>query len=249
LLLGFGVPVLQLLAWAVRTGAPTGRLGALAAASLGLAATATFFTLGLAILVAYSARLGGNRPAVGMSLHPVLTIAATSGYAVPAAVLAVGVAATFSWIDRNLIAVADATLGVSLPLLTTGTIVALVAAYVVRFFALGHNGAEAGMAQVSRRFDDVARSLGAGPGRTMLRAVLPPARPALTAAAVLLVVEVLKELPLTLILRPLNVNTLATEVFRFAGTEQVAESAVYSLIIIAIGALAVPILSARSAGN
>ena len=247
MLLGFALPAAQLVGWAVRTGGVAARVASLAATSLGLAGIASSLTLILAILVAYSGRLHTSAAGARVSLHSGLTAAAVSGYAVPAAVLAVGVAATFSWIDHGLISLARATLGVSLPLITTGTLVALLAAYVVRFFALGHNGAEGGLSQVSPRFDDVARSLGAGPGKTLLRAVMPPARPALAAAAVLLVMEVVKELPLTLILRPLKLNTLATEVFRFAGAEQVAESAIYSLIIVTIGAVAVPILSARSA--
>lgn len=247
-LVGFVVPVAQMVGWTLRVGGPGPRIIAATLTTVGLATAVSIAVVAVGVAAAYAARLAAA-PGSGARRGTLaaLLATATSGYALPAAVLAVGVATALTWLDRRIIELADWSLGVQLPLLATGSVAALLIAYVIRFFAIGHNGGVAGLAQVSPRFDEVARSLGSGTLRTLLRAVLPPARPALTATAVLVMIEVLKELPLTIILRPFGVDTLATEVFRFAGTEQVAESAPYSLIIVAIGALAVPFLMKRVA--
>ena len=246
-IVGFAIPFAQLLTWTVKHGGPEASLLTVGLTTVGLAAVATVTVVSLGVLAAYAARLaavpaGGARGETAAAL----LATATAGYAIPAAVLAVGVATALTWVDRRIIEMADWAVGAQLPLLTTGTVIALLVAYAVRFFAIGHNGAVAGLSQVSVRFDEVARSLGARPLTVLVRAVLPPARPALVTTAVLVMIEALKELPLTLILRPFGVDTLATEVFRFAGAEQIARSAPYSLVIVLLGALAVPLLSGRT---
>ena len=227
---GFALPVGQLLWWASRRlpGFDVD-LVRLTATSIGLAAAATAATVVLAVLVGYAARVRKDR------LVGALARWSTAGYAVPAAVLAVGIATAYTWVDHRLNDAAHALLGFSPGLLLTGSGLALVAAYVVRFFALGYHAIDSGFSRIPARFDEVGRALGFRPGRGLLHVALPNLRPALLTASILMVVEMLKELPLTLILRPFRLETLATNVFRLAGNEQIIEAAPYALVIIAAG--------------
>lgn len=227
---GFGLPVGQLLWWASRRlpGFDVD-LVRLTGTSIGLAVAATAATVVLALLVAYAARVRKDR------LVGALARWSTAGYAVPAAVLAVGIATAYTWVDHRLNDAVSALLGFSPGLLLTGSGLALVAAYVVRFFALGYHAIDSGFGRIPPRFDEVGRALGFRPGRGLLHVALPNLRPALMTASILMVVEMLKELPLTLILRPFRLETLATNVFRLAGNEQIIEAAPFALVIIAAG--------------
>ena len=227
---GFALPVGQLLWWAARRmpGFDV-ELVRLTATSIGLAAVATATTVVLAVLVAYAARVRKDR------LVGALARWSTAGYAVPAAVLAVGIATAYTWVDHRLNGAVRALLGFSPGLLLTASGLALVAGYVVRFFALGYHAIDAGFSRIPARFDEVGRALGFRPGRGLLHVALPNLRPALMTASILMVVEMLKELPLTLILRPFRLETLATNVFRLAGNEQLIDAAPYALVIIAAG--------------
>lgn len=241
---GFALPAGQLLWWtARRPPAIDGDLLPLTGASIGLAAAATAATVVLAVLVAYAARVRKDR------LVGALARWSAAGYAVPAAVLAVGIATAYTWIDHRLDGAARALLGVSPGLLLTATGAALVAGYVVRFFAVGYHAIESGFTRIPPRFDEVGRALGLRPGKGLLRVALPNLRPALMAASILLIVEMLKELPLTLILRPFGLETLATNVFRLAGNEQLVEAAPYALVIIAAGLVPVLILNRQAAAG
>ncbi len=237
-LLGFAVPVAQLFWWAAAAPGQLLRPQTLAAlgASVGLAAGAALMIIVLAVTVAYAARLRSGPWVSSMARL------ATVGYAIPAAVLAVGIATAYTWVDHRLIAAARWLFGMSPGLIITGGVAALLAAYVVRFFAVGYHTIDSGFCRVTTRFDEVARASGLRPRQALLRVGIPNLRPALISAAVLLVVDMLKELPLTMILRPFNLETLATRVFRLASNEMVAESAVLALLIVAIGVLPVIVL-------
>jgi iron(III) transport system permease protein len=226
---GFALPVGQLLWWASRRLGFDVDLVRLTATSIGLAAAATAATVVLAVLVAYAARVRKDR------LVGALARWSTAGYAVPAAVLAVGIATAYTWVDHRLNDAVRAVLGFSPGLLLTASGLALIAAYVVRFFALGYHAIDSGFARIPARFDEVGRALGFRPGRGLLHVALPNLRPALMTASILMIVEMLKELPLTLILRPFRLETLATNVFRLAGNEQLIDAAPYALVIIAAG--------------
>lgn len=241
---GFALPAGQLLWWtARRPPAIAGGLIPLTAASIGLAAAATAATVVLAVLVAYAARVRKDR------LVGALARWSAAGYAVPAAVLAVGIATAYTWVDHRLDGAARALLGVSPGLLLTATGAALIAGYVVRFFAVGYHAIESGFTRIPARFDEVGRALGLRPGQGLLRVALPNLRPALMTASILMIVEMLKELPLTLILRPFGLETLATNVFRLAGNEQLVEAAPYALVIIAAGLVPVLILNRQAAAG
>ena len=134
---------------------------------------------------------------------------------------------------------------VSTPLLLTGTIVALVYAYVVRFLAVALQTMEAGLARVTPSMEDAARSLGASPARTLARVHAPLLASSVAGAALLLFVDVLKELPATFALRPFNFDTLAVEAYNLAKDERLAEAAVPSLVIVAVGLLPLLAVSRR----
>ena len=230
-LLGFGVPVAQLLWWTLQSWARAidWRLVTYLGTSIGLAAAATFGILTLAVLIAYTTRLRAGRMVSSLARWT------TSGYAVPGAVLAVGIATAYTWLDHRIIGASRLLFGISPGLVITGTALALLAGYVVRFFAVGYHAVDSGFCGVTTRFDEVARASGMRPRHALLRVGLPSLRPALIGAAMLLIVDILKELPLTMILRPFNLETLATRVFRLAGNEMIAEAALPALLIVAIG--------------
>ena len=237
-LLGFAVPVAQLGWWALQswTRVEGWQLVRYLGVSVGLAAAAALLILVLAVLIAYTTRLRAGRAVSALAR------CATAGYAIPGAVLAVGIATAYTWLDHRIIGAARLLFGVSPGLILTGTVLALLAGYVVRFFAVGYHTVDSGFCGVTTRFDEVARVAGLRPRQALLRVGIPSLRPALLAAAMLLIVDMLKELPLTMILRPFNLETLATRVFRMAGNEMIAEAAIPALLIVAIGVAPVILL-------
>lgn len=236
--LGFVLPVAQLGWWALEGSGSAVRpdLVRYLANSVGLAGTASLAIVILATLVAYAARVRSGR-LVGAAAR-----LATSGYAIPAAVLAVGIATAYSWVDHRIIGASRMLFGVSPGLVITGTSLALLAGYVVRFFGVGYHAIDSGFCSVTCRFDEVARCSGMRPRQALLHVALPGLRPALIGAVVLLVVDMLKELPLTMILRPFNLETLATRVFRMASNEMMNEAAAPALLIVAVGMIPVFVL-------
>jgi iron(III) transport system permease protein len=230
LLLGFLLPVLQLTLWTVRV-APTltdpGFL-VLARNSFLLAVAASLLCVGIAVLLAYAARL--DRGPVTRSAGKLALL----GYSVPGAVVAVGVLIAVLAVSRVVPG--------SAAFLITGSVTALLFGYVVRFMAVGFLSVEAGFARIGASMTAASRSLGAPPLRTLLRVELPLLRRAILAAGLLVFIDVLKELPLTLILRPFNFNTLATRAFQLASDEQVAQSAPAALLVILTAAFVVGLL-------
>src|SRR5690606_10749599 len=219
--LGFFVPVLQLGAWALRTAPEVvdARFVRMAANSLGLAGLAGLSAVGIALVRAYANRLDHTNLTRGASRVALL------GYSVPGAVIAVGILTISIALDRFL--------GGGARLILTGTSAALLGAYVVRFIAVAYLPVEAGLERIGPNLTEASRMLGVRPLRTLLRVELPLLRGTIVAAGTLVVIDVLKELPLTLILRPFNVDTLATRAFQLATDEQVAESAPAALLVIA----------------
>ncbi len=205
--------------------------------SLELAATASVLALLLALLLGYGRRLHPSKP-VSISVR-----AAGMGYAVPGTVIAVGVIIPFAWFDNTLDAWMRAHCGVSTGLLLSGTITALLFAYLVRFLAVSLQTVESGLSKVKPTMDEVARSLGARPAFVLARVHMPMLRGSLLTALLLVFVDVLKELPATLILRPFNFNTLAVRAYELASDERLADSAPAALTIVIAGLLPVILLS------
>jgi iron(III) transport system permease protein len=237
--LGFVLPVLILcaLAWDERIAGA--RLAALVGNSFTLAGLTALVAVGLATLMAYSARITRS------SLVAAANRAAGLGYAVPGAVIAVGVLVPLGRFDNLAGAWLEQAWGIQVGLLLTGSIVALVYAYVVRLLAVALQTMDAGLAKITPSMDDAARSLGAGPGSALARVHLPLLVPSLAAAALLVFVDVLKELPATLTLRPFNFDTLAIEAYNLAKDERLAEAAAPSLVIVAVGLAAVLFVTKR----
>lgn len=204
--------------------------------SLMLATIAAFAAVAIAVFLAYGRRMSGR--AFG-----VLSRISLLGYAVPGAVLAVGVLIPFARLDNAVDSLARDWFGVSTGLLLSGTIFALVFAYVVRFLAVAFGAVEASLGKIQPTMDMAARSLGAGPGRTLWRIHLPMIRGSLIAAGTIVFVDSMKELPATLILRPFNFDTLATHVYQFASDELLEQSALSALTIVLAGIVPVILLS------
>ena len=164
------------------------------------------------------------------------------GYAVPGTVVAVAVYTPLAWLDRRLADGGREILGLDPGLLFTGTILGLIVAYVVRFQALAFFSVDARMRRVDPALDDAARSLGADPNRVLSDVHLPLLWPGIVTAALLVFVEVMKELPATALLRPLGGDTLAVAVWEATRDSRFEVAALPALLIVAVGL--VPVLLA-----
>ncbi|MEP5762279.1 MAG: iron ABC transporter permease [Litoreibacter sp.] len=169
------------------------------------------------------------------------------GYAVPGGVIAVGLLVPFASFDNALDAWMRETFDISTGLLLTGSIWLLIGAYLIRFLAAALGAYEGGIANVSLNTDYAARVLGQGSWGVIRRVHLPILRPSLLTAALIVFVDVMKELPATLIMRPFNYDTLAVQAYRLASDERLEGAAVPSLVIVAIGLLPVILLCRRVA--
>ena len=209
----------------------------LAGNSFTLALIASGMAAALALLLAYAERLHPGRWMAGVKRI------ASLGYAVPGTVIAVGALIPLTAIDHALILFMRDHYGVTLGLVLTGSAIALVFAYVARFLAVALNAVESSMARIRPSIDDAARSLGAGRGELLTRIHMPMLAGGLASAVLLVFVDVMKELPATIVLRPFNFETLATQVYILAADERLAEAATPSLAIVAVGLIPVMLLS------
>jgi iron(III) transport system permease protein len=176
--------------------------------------------------------------AVRLVPHPFLRTCLTLGgigYAVPGTGLALALLSPLVLTDDGLNWITRHVFGTGVGLLLAGSGAAVVIAYVTRFLAIAIGFVQAGFARISTDFDDVSRSLGAGPGHMARTIHLPLAGPALWGAALLIFVDCLKELPATLLLRPLNVETLATYIYQFATRGSFEEGSLAALLIVLVG--------------
>jgi iron(III) transport system permease protein len=239
LFFGFLLPTGQLAAWALRTWRSSIDAGFLLLLrnSLLLAIGTSLLALLLALLLGYGQRLRKGR-VVGAAVR-----LAGMGYAVPGLVIAVGVIIPFAWLDNNLDAWMRSHFDYSTGLLLSGTLTAVVFAYLVRFLAVSLQTVEAALGKIRPSMDEAAHSLGSRPAAVLRRIHLPIMRGSLLTALLLVFVDVLKELPATLILRPFNFNTLAVRAFELASDELLAESSVAALAIVVVGLLPVILLS------
>ena len=230
---GFIVPVGTLLWYAIAQGDP--QLGQdfyiYGLNSVSVAVVAAGVCAAVALLLNYAARLRRGRWLnLGVRL-------ATLGYALPGMVLAVGVLLPLTYIDRALAHFLTESLGRPVGLLLTGSIFALVLVYVARFLTVAFNGTQTAMHQLHPQLDAVARTLGNTPAGVLRRVHLPLLRPAVLSGLLLVFIDVMKELPATLILRPFNFETLATRVYRLASDERLSEASTAAVIIVALGLL------------
>lgn len=237
--LGFLLPATQLTVWAVGTTDEWMNTEFLRLTwnSLSLAAIAALLAVALALFMAYGQRL---RPSW---TNAVAVRVAGMGYAIPGTVIAVGVMLPFAWLDNTVDGWMRASFGISTGLLLSGTLVALIFAYCVRFLAVSLQTVEAALGKIKPSMDDAARSLGMPPNRVLRHVHMPIMRGSLLTALLLVFVDVLKELPATLILRPFNFNTLAVRTFELASDERLADAASAALAIVIAGIIPVILLS------
>jgi iron(III) transport system permease protein len=239
LFFGFLLPGGQLLVWSIETSGEMidAAFFELIWNTVLLAGAAAVIAVIIAVVLAYGLRIGGSR------LTLIATRIASIGYAVPGTVIAVGVMLPFAWLDNTIDAWARETLGVSTGLILSGTIFALLFAYLVRFLAISFNTVEASLGKVTPNMDRAARTLGARPLGALLRVHAPMMWSSLLTAGLLVFVDVMKELPATLIMRPFNFNTLAVRTFELASDERLADAASAALAIVVAGIVPVILLS------
>ena len=240
-LVGFLLPVIVLGQLAARSGQSVldPKYLRFVGNSLTLAGVAAIVTVAGAILIGFRARMLPGRAS------RVLVLGAGLGYAVPGGVIAVGLLVPFAALDNALDAWTRTTFGLATGLLFTGSIWLLVLAYAARFMATALNGFDAGLATISPRIDAVARTLGRSPPAILAGVHLPILKGSVLTALLIVFVEVMKELPATLIMRPFNFDTLAVQAHRLAADERLAQAAVPSLVIVAIGLLPVILVCRR----
>ncbi|MCU7875827.1 MAG: iron ABC transporter permease [Candidatus Thiodiazotropha sp. (ex Lucinoma borealis)] len=239
LLFGFILPAGQLLWWALTTAEESldSRFLSLISHSLLLAGAASMLALLLALFLSYGKRRRGSWPAT------VAVRVAGMGYAIPGTVIAIGVMIPFAAFDNALDEWMRQQFGWSTGLLLSGTLVALIFAYLVRFLAVSLQTVEAGLGKIRPTMDEVARSMGTGSGEIVRRVHMPMLKGSLMTALLLVFVDILKELPATLILRPFNYNTLAVRAYELASDERLADASYAALTIVVVGILPVILLS------
>ncbi|MFZ2852693.1 MAG: iron ABC transporter permease [Rhodocyclaceae bacterium] len=243
LLLGFLLPAGLLLRLALLEGdAQFGeRFIGLARNSFVLAGLTALIAVALAVLLAYGARF--SRGLTARALNRLVSL----GYAVPGSVIAVGVLIPVTRLDNWLAGQWALWFGSNPGLLITGGIAALVYAYLVRFLAVALQSVGSSLAKITASMDDAARSLGVGQGAALRRVHLPILRGSLFTAGLLVFVDVMKELPATLVMRPFNFDTLATQTYTLASDERLAEASTAALAIVAVGLLPLVALSRQIA--
>lgn len=235
----FVVPVVQLGAWSletVREGGVDPGLGDAARNTVLLGAVTALVAVVTSTVMAYGQRMQPSR--VGR----VATRIATIGYAVPGTVVAVAVYVPLVWFDRRVLGVTEAASGGNVELLFTGTVLGLIVAYIVRFHALGYFAVETRMNGIDPDLDEAARSLGADRAKVLADVHVPLLRPGILTAALLVVVEVMKELPATALLRPLGGDTLAVTVWEATKDSRFDVAALPALLIVAVGLVPVILL-------
>ncbi len=231
-LLGFIVPVGLLVYYKLSGGGDPlsgERFIDFASNSIIVSLAAAIIATALAVLLAHTQRRWPGR-LTGAAIR-----VSTLGYALPGVLLAVGLMGAASGADRAITAWLRDAFGYSGGLVLSGTVFLLVYAYVCRFLTVSYNSVHAGFEALSPTLDAAARSLGATPGGVVRRVHLPLLRPSLVAAALLVFVDAMRELPATLLLRPFNFDTLATRVYWLASDEKLVEASSAALLIVALG--------------
>ncbi len=237
-LLGFIIPYFVLVMYTIASWHEswTPEFRRFAVNSVCLAASAAFAMIVIASILAYGQRI--RQHAVAKAAHRIASI----GYAVPGAVLAIGIIIPLAKFDNTLDALMREYAGISTGLILSGSVFALLFAYIVRFLAIALGAIESSLDKVSPDMDMAARTLGRKPGKIFLLLHLPLIRGGALTAALIVFVDCMKELPTTLILRPFNFETLATQVYQFASDELIEQAALGALSIVLCGLIPVTLM-------
>ena len=239
LLLGFIIPSGQLLIWAINKHQQLfeSSFWVLLSNTITLAGITAVVALMLALIAAYSHRIISNR--FTLTTNTIIKL----GYAIPGTVIAVGTLIPLARLDNQIDAWFRTHFDISTGLLISGTICALVIAYLVRFLAVALNTVDSGLSNIPSNLDQVARSLGKSPLKVMRNIHIPLLRTSLLTALLLVFVDVMKELPATLIMRPFNFNTLAVRAYELASDERLADASLASIAIVITGLIPVIIIT------
>lgn len=234
---GFLLPVGQLLVWVWQNSAELdSHYISLLLHTLELGTIAALATVVLAVLLAYAKRVERD------PLTQRAVASATIGYAMPGSVLAVGIMLSFTWIDNR---IAD-WLGTGGQWLT-GSVLALILAYITRFMAVAYGAVDSSLEQIRPVLSDAARLLGARPMEVIRRVYVPMLRPGLLTAALLVAVDVMKEMPATLLLRPFGWDTLSVRIFELTSEGLWERAALPAVALVMLGLVPVLLLVSRSA--
>ncbi len=238
-LLGFFLPAAQLFSWALSTYQEMldDSFFRLTLNTILLALSAAFLSVMLALFLGYGKRMLATR-----SVRVSIRIAAI-GYAIPGTVIAVGIIIPFAWLDNLIDDFMRDHFSFSTGLIFSGSLFAVMFAYMVRFLSISLQTVESGMEKIKPSMDNAAQSLGYRARDTLIKVHMPLMKGSLLTALLIVFVDVMKELPATLILRPFNFNTLAVRAFELASDERLAESSTAALMIVAVGLLPVIYLS------
>ncbi len=209
--------------------------------SLILAVISAILASAIALFLAY-----GKRQENSGLLNIGVRISAL-GYAIPGTVIAVGILIPVTRLDQAIDSWLRDSFDLSFGLLLSGTIVALIFAYLVRFLAVSFNAVESSLEKIKPSLDEASRSLGYSVGATLLKVHTPLMWGGILTAVMLVFVDVMKELPATLLMRPFNFDTLAVQVYQYASDERLIEAAAPALTIIMVGIIPVIFLSFRIA--
>ena len=243
ILFGFVVPVAQLVIWAIQHMDPLGWSSYidLVVNTVSVAAITAAVATTLALVMLYAQRIQNTK--FTSKVTSILKTIVGLGYAVPGIVIAVGTLIPLALFDNALDSLLRSWFGVSSGLLLSGTLVALILAYLVRFLTVSINSLEPGFGHIPQSLDMVSRTLGDRPLGVLKRVHFPLLRPSLLSALLIVFVETMKELPATLILRPFNFNTLAVRAYELASDERLPEAAMASVTIVAVGLIPVIFLT------
>ena len=239
LLLGFIIPAGFLFDWAIETysGLFDKNFYILLLNTMMLAFITALLALSIALFLGYV-----NRNSCSV-INRFLVRFVSMGYAIPGTVVAVGVLIPFVWIDNRLDEFLRLHFSISSGLLISGTLFILVFAYLVRFLAVSINTVEAALGKIKPEMDEIAKTNGLSQTEIVKKIHMPIMKGSLLTALLLVFVEVLKELPATLILRPFNFNTLAVRTYELANEERLADAAIPALAIVLIGIIPVIMIS------
>lgn len=233
--LGFLIPLMQLIYWGSMSYKKiiNERFFELLQNTVVVAGIATIIVMLFAIIVGNFCRL--NKGKVSKAFSKIVTL----GYSIPGAIIAIGVIVFFIGIDRALVGLYES-FGINdRTLVLTGSAVILIFAYVIRYLAVGFNNVEAGFNKVGNKFFEASRMLGFGVTKTFLKVDIHMIKGAVLGGAILTFVDILKELPLTMTLKPFNFETLATQTYKYAIDERLPDAAIPALVIILVSILAI----------
>ena len=238
-LFGFALPFAQLSVWTIETAEEmiNADFYLLIFHSLSLAIATAVIALILALFMAYGQRLHDN------PFMKIMVRTASMGYAIPGTVIAVGVVIPFAWLDNRIDDWSTSQFDFSTGLLLSGTLFALIFSYLVRFLAVSVGAVESSLGKIKPSMDEAARSMGMKLFDVLKRIHIPLMRTSLLTALLLVFVDILKELPATLLLRPFNFNTLAVRAYELAADERLADASSAAIMIVLAGLIPVILLS------